>query len=216
MSLYDDLGVTPNATPDEVKRAYRALAQKHHPDKDGGNADAFQKVQSAYDVIGDAERRARYDATGETGSGRSREQVLREIAARAVAETMVALMSPPKVSSFLMGDSVDRLSQVNIPGQARDTLLQQMASLFDDASGVETDIERLKRCLDRADKDSITADVIISAISNATMLAANIRSRIADISEAANLLDAKQYRHDPPSEDEKLREDTLKFIAWRG
>lgn len=50
MSLYENLGVPPNATPDQIKKAYRTLAQKHHPDKDGGDADAFQKVQSAYDV----------------------------------------------------------------------------------------------------------------------------------------------------------------------
>lgn len=65
MNLYEILGVARDATADTVKKAFRKLAQQHHPDK-GGDHETMQQVQQAYDVLGDAERRARYDETGST------------------------------------------------------------------------------------------------------------------------------------------------------
>lgn len=57
---YTTLGVAENATPDEIKKAYRKLASSHHPDK-GGDAEKFKAIQVAYDTIGDATKRAEYD-----------------------------------------------------------------------------------------------------------------------------------------------------------
>lgn len=67
MNLYDDLGVPPDATAETIKRAYKRKAQKAHPDR-GGKAEAFHAIQRAYDVLGDEQRRARYDSTGDTGT----------------------------------------------------------------------------------------------------------------------------------------------------
>jgi len=60
MDHYKTLGVTKTATQDEIKSAYRKLASKHHPDK-GGNTGEFQKIQTAYDILGDADKRQEYD-----------------------------------------------------------------------------------------------------------------------------------------------------------
>ena len=57
---YATLGVAKNATQDEIKRAFRKLASHHHPDK-GGDTAEFQKIQAAYDTLGDADKRAAYD-----------------------------------------------------------------------------------------------------------------------------------------------------------
>lgn len=57
---YAALGVARNATPDEIKRAFRRLASQHHPDK-GGNTQKFQEIQAAYDTLGDAAKRQQYD-----------------------------------------------------------------------------------------------------------------------------------------------------------
>ena len=65
MSHYDTLGVGKDATPDEVRKAYRAKASEHHPDKEGGDKDKMQMVNAAWATLGDAERRAQYDATGD-------------------------------------------------------------------------------------------------------------------------------------------------------
>ena len=60
MNHYETLGIDKNATPEEVKRAYRKLASKHHPDK-GGDTAQFQKIEEAYRVLSDPQKRAEYD-----------------------------------------------------------------------------------------------------------------------------------------------------------
>lgn len=60
MEHYQTLGVGKNATPDEIKIAYRKLASATHPDK-GGDTASFQKIQAAYDVLSDPQKRQQYD-----------------------------------------------------------------------------------------------------------------------------------------------------------
>lgn len=67
-SLYDILGVSKTASDDEIRKAYRKLARKHHPDVNPGDADAeakFKRVAGAYDVLSDKQKRQRYDEFGE-------------------------------------------------------------------------------------------------------------------------------------------------------
>lgn len=60
MDHYAVLGVSKDATPDEIKKAYRKLASQHHPDK-GGDTAKFQQIQEAYAVLSDTDKRAMYD-----------------------------------------------------------------------------------------------------------------------------------------------------------
>lgn len=60
MDYYSTLGVSRDASPDEIKKAYRKLASKHHPDKGGDNA-TFQNIQVAYDTLSNPQKRQAYD-----------------------------------------------------------------------------------------------------------------------------------------------------------
>ena len=67
LDYYNVLGVSTNATQDEIKKAYKKLAIKYHPDKNQGNKEAeqkFKEINEAYQVLGDPEKRKRYDALG--------------------------------------------------------------------------------------------------------------------------------------------------------
>jgi molecular chaperone DnaJ len=67
---YEALGVDRKATDADIKKAYRRLARKHHPDVNPGDAGAqkkFQEIAAAYELLKDPKRRQRYDQTGETG-----------------------------------------------------------------------------------------------------------------------------------------------------
>jgi molecular chaperone DnaJ len=68
--LYETLGVSRSASAEEIKKAYRKLARRHHPDANPGDKDAeerFKEVQNAYDILSDPEKHQQYDTFGAGG-----------------------------------------------------------------------------------------------------------------------------------------------------
>ena len=66
---YKTLGVEKNASQDDIKKAFRKLAQQYHPDKKGGNEAKFKEVNEAYSTLSDAQKRQQYDTFGSAGPG---------------------------------------------------------------------------------------------------------------------------------------------------
>ncbi len=66
-SLYETLGITEKASADEIKKAYRKLARKYHPDinKDPSAQEKFKEINAAYEVLSDPEKKAQYDQFGD-------------------------------------------------------------------------------------------------------------------------------------------------------
>jgi DnaJ-class molecular chaperone len=75
MDHYSILGVPNSATANEIKKAYRKLALKYHPDKNDGNKDAeemFKKISDAYSILGDEDKRKNYDSLSNARHGHTR------------------------------------------------------------------------------------------------------------------------------------------------
>ncbi len=66
---YNILGVDKNVSDSELKKAFRKMAHKYHPDKDGGDEAKFKEVNEAYQVLSDKNKRAQYDQFGSAGPG---------------------------------------------------------------------------------------------------------------------------------------------------
>ncbi|HIJ89587.1 MAG: DnaJ domain-containing protein [Desulfobulbaceae bacterium] len=84
MDYYKLLGVEKSASPEEIKKAYRKLALKYHPDRNKGNKEAeeqFKKISEAYAVLSDKEKRQQYDSFGSAGFQQrySQEDIFRNV-----------------------------------------------------------------------------------------------------------------------------------------
>lgn len=67
--FYKILGISENASPDEIKKAYRNLAHKYHPDKSSGDEAKFKEINEAYQTLSDASKRQQYDVRRRFGGG---------------------------------------------------------------------------------------------------------------------------------------------------
>ena len=67
--FYKTLGIDKGASDGEIKKAYRKLAHKYHPDKKGGDEEKFKEINEAYQTLSDKTKRAQYDQFGQTFNG---------------------------------------------------------------------------------------------------------------------------------------------------
>ena len=68
-NYYEILGVDKKSTQDDIKKAYRNLSKKYHPDKNGGDDSKFKEINEAYDTLGDEVKRREYDNPNQFGDG---------------------------------------------------------------------------------------------------------------------------------------------------
>jgi DnaJ-class molecular chaperone len=109
--LYDVLGVSDDASPAQVKAAFRKKAMSSHPDA-GGDAEAFQRLKAAYDVLSDEETRRHYDETGETpddqAAGRGEEERFRVL----LGDLLITLISQAGAPEFtdILGETQEAIA----------------------------------------------------------------------------------------------------------
>lgn len=123
---YEVLGVARDATPDEIKKAYRGLARRHHPDANPGDSTAeerFKEITHAYDVLSDPQKRQNYDAYGDEKPGPTGYGDFGGIS--------------DLFSTFFGGVGGARRSST----QGQDVLAEVELTLEDAAVGVERDVE---------------------------------------------------------------------------
>jgi len=107
---YKVLGVSKNASDGEIKKAYRKLAMKYHPDRTKGDKYAeekFKKISEAYAVLSDKEKRKQYDTFGASGFHRRTYSValISEISLKSLVSTTAASETYSRVAVAVVGDS---------------------------------------------------------------------------------------------------------------
>jgi molecular chaperone DnaJ len=144
-SYYDVLGVSPQASEADIKRAYRALARRYHPDSHPDDPDAeahFKEVTVAYETLRDPERRRRYDMFGDDGTS----------AARSGAPTGDAFGLGDLFDAFFGGDAFGGRRGPAGPARGHDAEVAVELTLRDAAFGVVHTVEvRLPVMCERCD-----------------------------------------------------------------
>lgn len=184
MSLYDDLGVDTDATPDQIKASYRTLAQRHHPDKEGGDKEKFQAVQNAYAILSDPERRDRYDDTGNAGPVPD----ITTEAMTAMAEILVQVV-----------DQVD-VEKNNVVTIMKD----HVAMLTRDANTKHENIEHgISKCMSAITRlrvkdgsDNFARQVLQNRVADQKKAFAAIEHRLEVLAKIKEMLDLYEYKVD--------------------
>lgn len=130
---YEELGVPRDASPGQIKAAYRMMAHRTHPDREGGDAERFKRVSAAYETLSDSERRAQYDRTGQD-KPRDLQAEAEDIAAKLILSHVEKSDDP---------DFVDVLSSV------RRDIKAQAYAMRQSSDGVAATIRKLNKAIKR-------------------------------------------------------------------
>lgn len=154
-SYYARLGVSENATTDEIKTAYRKLALQHHPDRNPGNMQAetrFREVTEAYEILRDPEQRSKYDATL---SHHTPEQHYDSSSTHEQTDRYAGL--DPELTSLLRRADAftdEQLQQMGIdPRATADQLREQSRRFEEEKKEIERKRNKLQAELDRLNKE---------------------------------------------------------------
>lgn len=168
--LYTVLGVDRTATPAQIKSAYRKLAKTAHPDK-GGDRTVWDQVSHAYEVLSDALRRAKYDATGDDTQTPDPEAAERAQVASIVRE----------IISGVLRTSLDDPELVDFRSRILNDLNVKRQSMAQDRQNLVGKINRVERFIGRFVKDA-DGDDLIEEIVRQTLR--ELKAQIATVDNA--------------------------------
>ncbi|CDZ55065.1 DnaJ domain-containing protein [Neorhizobium galegae] len=203
--LYDTLGVGKDATPEEIKKAYRGKAKSHHPDT-GGDPEQFHALQTAYDVLADGDRRKRYDETGDTGQTRERDpnQAALEIIGRLVDELTQQIVME------------DGLEHTDLAAAMRKQLEKQIAGVKEDqryARSFEQKATKLRKRFRAKKGPDYVGRMLDEKVKVCKQALDNAEKKLAIYDIAKQLLDDVDFQVEPRTSSFGLPEaDTLN--AW--
>lgn len=165
---YAALGISPGASAEEITAAFRRAAAAAHPDREGGSTERMADVNVAYEILGDAERRAQYDRTGHVG------------VATAVLDKRAVDFMRPMVGVIIRHDPI----ATGIVAPLRTALINQKASLREGRVRCASEIAHLEELKLRVagPPDNFILGVLDQEISRgrATLQAQDVDEQVID------------------------------------
>lgn len=190
--LYAILGVSTKASDKAIKKAYRMLAMELHPDRNPGDEKAaarFKEVQMAWDVLGDHERRRRYDATGQYDEGP--DNALMPIVAM-LSETMAAVLNELLDNDRdLKGEDMVQLMTA--------ALAQHREKVEKKRQDMQAGLLAIKECLDRfkvSEGPNILAEIARSHLASAEKNVIGTEDELTTIAAALDMLKKFSFKHE--------------------
>lgn len=203
-NLYEDLGVGKDATPEEIKQAYKKLAKENHPDA-GGDASKFQEVAHAYSVLKDPDKRSSYDTHG-------KEQDDADQSYHILAGIFESILSksedfPPDF------DILDEMKNI------LDSIVQKIRV---DRQKFDKDIRRYKKLLKRFKRKKPGSNFFVLALEKKIRESTNRRNAATkardDTKRARKMLNDYEWEGPPPEDVEewqgKQEENFNTFVKW--
>lgn len=191
MNLYEVLGVGSDASARDIKAAYRRLCKSAHPDV-GGNAEAFTRIKTAYDVLSDAARRKRYD---DTGAFDDKTHANPDQGALTIISNML---------SFVLTDAAVDPTMRNVVKDMTETLRARMVEINKDLQKAERGLRNVQKLRKRFSRKSGGDNVFEGMLSfNEEMARKGIEAANAAIKDhhrAIEILADYEYRRDQPPE----------------
>ena len=153
MNYYSVLGVPKDASQVDIKQAYRKLAMKHHPDREGGNSAKLSEINAAYEVLGNARKRAEHDSPQHFFNSNDFAQAFNENAYRhsvirnsntvLIAEITLkdVVNGKPLIISYQLASKREEAIEINIPPGINDGQVLRFRGRGDDSySGPRGDL----------------------------------------------------------------------------
>jgi curved DNA-binding protein CbpA len=184
MTLYDDLGVPKDASPDEIKRAYRRKAKQNHPDRKGGSTDAMSTINRAYMTLSDPEKRERYDRMGDDGS-HGVKPTIEQRAHQALMQGFAQLMERAS-------DDMDWFKLL------RDGISQQKAKVKQNKQMAERDIRRTEKARKRIRGGTLFDGLLDQRLLSARNAIAGFEEELLVIAESEKMLRGYEMEIEEP------------------
>jgi curved DNA-binding protein CbpA len=202
MTLYDDLDIPPDADSATIKAAHRRAVKKHHPDKPEGDRDAFERVQRAFIVLSDPDRRAKYDRDGDA------EEKPDNLAAQALKIAIMAFIGAVNAAAR---DPV-REANVRIDDQLNQAELGARAS----EAEAERMIKAKARLNYRGKGDDFLGTMLNKKIADAKANAARIRDEMNILVEAQKRLASYHFDSSGMEDCGPQHDDLARMIELMG
>jgi curved DNA-binding protein CbpA len=183
MDLYLILGLSNNATSDDIKIAYKKLAQQYHPDKNNGDDTLFVKIKFAYEVLIDPISRKQYDTTGEAKINFNNKAKILEF----LASMLLQIIDDDRTNT----DNFDILRVM------RNNILNNINSINNDISKIKKRIIKREKVISKIilvrGNENFLANVLISDNLKQQQILANLETSLDDLNIMLDMLSNYKY-----------------------